>query len=195
MRWVLFSWRLTTSGGLPCRGRERQERPSRCRSRRSVLRCGNHRDRILRRSFLKGACMDVPFQCELGGWGGSVLADLDQETRRPDRAGERFAQHMAQAGRSGPHDQPERRRGRFGQGRLAQQEQRVAGIAGAMMQPARRRQVEAGGVAARLQEHGARNRRARAACSAIHSASESLSACATSRRDGSMPYRKRMPGG
>jgi hypothetical protein len=30
----------------------------------------------------------------------------------------------------------------------------MAGIAGAMMQPARRRQVEMGGVAARFQEHG-----------------------------------------
>ena len=104
--------------------------------------------------------MGVPFQCELSGWRGSVLADLDQETRWPDRAGERLAQHMAQAGRRGPHDEPERRRGRFGQSRLAQQEQWVAGIAGAMMQPARCRQVEAGGHAARLQEHG-RNRRAR----------------------------------
>ena len=58
-----------------------------------MLRCGNHRDRILRRSFLKVACMDVPFQYELGGWRGSVLADLDQETRRPDRAGEGLAEH------------------------------------------------------------------------------------------------------
>jgi hypothetical protein len=98
--------------------------------------------------------MDVPFQYELGGWRGSVLADLDQETRRPDRAGEGLAEHMSQTSRSGSYDQPERSRGRFGQSRLAQQEQRMTGIVGAVMQPARRRQVQAGGHAARLQKHG-----------------------------------------
>ena len=98
--------------------------------------------------------MDVPFQCELGWWGGSVLADLDQETRWPDRAGERFAQHMAHSRRGGPHDEPERSRSRFGLGRLAQQEQRVAGIACPVMQTTRRRQVEACRHAARLQKHG-----------------------------------------
>ena len=98
--------------------------------------------------------MVVPFQMNWAGGAVRFLLISTQEGRRADRAGERFAQHMAQPRRSGPHDQPEGRRGRFRLGRLAQQEQRVAGIAGAMMQPARRRQVEAGGVAARLQKHG-----------------------------------------
>ena len=63
---------------------------------------------------------------------------------------------MAQAGRSGAHDQPEGRGSRFRLGRLAQEKQRVAGIACAMMQATRRRQVEMDGVPARLQKHGAK---------------------------------------
>jgi hypothetical protein len=35
--------------------------------------------------------MGVPFQDELGWWGIPVLADLDAEGRRPDRAGKRPA--------------------------------------------------------------------------------------------------------
>jgi len=61
---------------------------------------------------------------------------------------------MAQPGRSGSHDQPEGGGRRLGQGGLPQQEQRMPGIAGALVQPARRGEVEAVGVAARLQEDG-----------------------------------------
>ena len=103
--------------------------------------------------------MVVPFQRELVGGCCSVLADLDQKARRADRTGERpvqrgMAEHWPQPGRCGSHDQPEGRGRRLGQGRLPQQEKRMPGVAGALVQPARRGEVEAVGIAARLQEDG-----------------------------------------
>lgn len=62
---------------------------------------------------------------------------------------------MARSGRGGTHDEPEGCRSRFGLGCLAQQKQRASGIAGAAVQPARRRQVETSGAAAGFEDDSA----------------------------------------
>ena len=179
MRWRVALAVADDQRRLRLRGRERQDRPSRCRRIRSAPRCGKPQRQDSPPLFpakARSSAFHSSVNCP--GRAVRLLLMVDDEGRRPDRAGERPCRACG-AARPAParHDQADGRRGRFGNGRLAQQEHRPAGLSARAVQPPRRGQVEPCGIAARSRGCTAdERRRCRAASSAIHSASSSLGA-------------------
>jgi hypothetical protein len=95
----------------------------------------------------------VPLQEKGPGKGiAAALVDRDREGRRADRIRQRSGKRGARR-RGGGDEQPDRRGRRLRHRGLAQQQNRVAGDLRPPMQPAGRRQIEPGGIAAHLEQH------------------------------------------
>ena len=130
----------------------------------------------------------------------TALADRRPEGRagRSSRRAAWQASGAAPAG-AGRNDEADGRGGRLRQSRLAQQEDRPAGILGAPMQPPRRGQVEACGIAADFEEH---RREAAAAARPPRRSTARRSACSLGDQqpggldaeEGSQPRRIGKPG-
>jgi hypothetical protein len=104
-------------------------------------------------SFAEAALGSVPFEDELSRRRIPALVDADDEGRRADGVGE-----WTGKGRSGPgagrgQDEPQRRRGRLGETRLAQEKKRPFRLKRAAVQSSRRGEVELVGTAPDLEKH------------------------------------------
>lgn len=104
--------------------------------------------------MLQGERIGIPIQFELAGQGHTVLADDDPESGRPNRAGERPAESVAQGGGRRRNDEAQRRRRRLGLRAVTQEKDGAASLLRTSMQAARRREIEQAWIAAQFDEDG-----------------------------------------
>src|SRR6185312_15388502 len=134
-----------------------QDCPCRRRRMRSVARCGNHNANILCPMvfppFPEAAFGGVPFEDEFARERIPALADADDEGRRADGMDERAGKRRSWPGPRRRNDKPERRRGRFGKSRLAQEEEGPPGLKRAPVQASCRGEVEPARVPSDFEEY------------------------------------------
>ena len=106
-------------------------------------------------SFAEAASGGVPFEDEFSGSGIPALADADSEGGWADGMDERSGKRRSRPGPGGCNDKPEWRRGRFGEPRLAQEEEGTSGLERAPVKTPCRREVEPARAALGFEEsHG-----------------------------------------